>query len=712
MVVADLRHEGNKALQEGRPQEAISKYSEALKQEETAVLFANRAAAYAKIGRHELAAGDAKRSRELDPTYKKAWYREAKARMENFEIEGAEAVVRESGFDFDALLAAIAARGAKALAEPSIRHFAVMDELGTGNYSSIVMARRKVDGKVFAIKMIEKTEVEKIKKRHPNVENECVMEKRALLKLRHPNIVHLYATFQDYYALYYQMELCEEGEVWARLIAGEKQVPTYPSLARHWLNELVGATSYIHSMGMVHRDLKPENMMLKRGHLKLIDFGTAKDTVDTNLNGPEFVGTPEYMAPEMVDSKAADHRADWWAIGVVCFQLYTGTTPFRSRSPYFAFLKIRRGRARMPAALALDPLAADFVRRCVQVDPNNRFNPKGHALLGPFAQIPPLKELCVRYLRSGRELNALTKARATQFLLRTGELDLLRHFYYSPVDAKLLRADPYTRTYIGHTQEEQGLFERPFQFAIIVDPKGDHVVSAVNALRPAFVLVFGDADRTEMARIAVPTVFSRGTLDPETYEKNFGSKYYAFWCKGARFVVVDDLEDDEQRAFVDEELEINALGSHRVFFVSKRSPVSKPLDENDCDKKARWLFKLLKGRVDAWLCAAPARRKTQTFHPTDLDGFDVSSKKSKPPRTTFEKKKNDPSSPSSSSSSSEEEEDADPLKDATKFSVIATSSAQGAIADDERVPPGLALVSVYEGTFSYHFYDLDKLPLP
>jgi len=79
------------------------------------------------------------------------------------------------------------------------------------------------------------------------------------------------------------------------------------------------------------------------GHLKLIDFGTAKDLIQTDLNGPEFVGTPEYMSPNTVSSaKHSTIESDLWAVGVIAYQMWLGRTPYAAASPYLTFLKIKR----------------------------------------------------------------------------------------------------------------------------------------------------------------------------------------------------------------------------------------------------------------------------------------------------------------------------------------------------------------------------------
>lgn len=273
----------------------------------------------------------------------------------------------------------------------SIREFTKGRELGVGNFSEIVIATCKATGEQFALKIIEKKRAADLAKRqHPNVYNEIQMERRVMLERLPPqvNIVRMYHAFQDYNSIYYLMDLqLQGGHMWDSIRYQEKMVGCHRSLAKVYLAELIDAIEHMHSHGIVHRDLKPENVLLSdTGHVIVIDFGTAKDLIETDLNGPEFVGTPDFMSPEAVRGAGtmeeveeahergdygADHRADLWALGAVAFQLHTGMTPFWCPSPYLAFLKIKRGNLLRPWGIADDD-AWDFIRNLMQEEPSKR----------------------------------------------------------------------------------------------------------------------------------------------------------------------------------------------------------------------------------------------------------------------------------------------------------------------------------------------------
>jgi len=253
--------------------------------------------------------------------------------------------------------------------------------LGEGNFSRILHVMHRETGEHFALKVLEKAQVERVRKRHPNVANEISMERRVLSRLRHPNIIELYHAFQDYTSLYLLLEYCPGGEVWQRLQAdggGVASVGVPESLARFYARESINALSFLHSRGIVHRDVKPENMVLTaQGRLKLIDFGSAKDTIEPDLNGPEFVGTPEYMSPEASKSRKTLMEGDLWALGCCLYQFFVGLSPFRASSPYLVFLRSRRCHPRYPAVIP--PLARDLISRLLRKRAHERLGSFRHA---------------------------------------------------------------------------------------------------------------------------------------------------------------------------------------------------------------------------------------------------------------------------------------------------------------------------------------------
>ena len=232
--------------------------------------------------------------------------------------------------------------------KPKASEFTLGTCLGEGNFCRVHLGTHKQTGEQFAIKVMEKSKVEKLKKReHKNIMNEIFMERDVMKKMDHPNVGRLFYTYQDQYNLYFATELLPCGELWHKLMDGDFegcQVGLAVSQARFYAAEIVNALGYLRQCGIAHRDLKPENLMLTAsGHLKLIDFGTAKNLVDIKLNGPEFVGTAEYMAPEVFHNrgKPVDTRADLWSLGCIVYQLLSGETPFKTGSPYLTFKKAR-----------------------------------------------------------------------------------------------------------------------------------------------------------------------------------------------------------------------------------------------------------------------------------------------------------------------------------------------------------------------------------
>ena len=187
-----LKDDANRSLHEDRPQEALSLYTKAIGIQPSAVLYANRAAAQMRIGRLQKAIDDADEALKLDKTYAKAYYRKARALCDDKQYDAADRCLDEAfqnlppNDDYrrekerealEKLRDLVEQKRDEARGAPTAKHFEFLGELGTGNYSSVYEVSRKSDAQRFALKLVEKAQVDKIKRRHPNVHNEVKMEK-------------------------------------------------------------------------------------------------------------------------------------------------------------------------------------------------------------------------------------------------------------------------------------------------------------------------------------------------------------------------------------------------------------------------------------------------------------------------------------------------------------------------------------------------------
>ncbi|KAI9227783.1 MAG: phosphoinositide-dependent protein kinase 1 3-{5--1h pyrrol-3-Yl}-N-(2-piperidin-1-Yl-ethyl)-benzamide complex, partial [Piptocephalis tieghemiana] len=252
--------------------------------------------------------------------------------------------------------------------------------LGEGSYSTVLIAVEKSTGKEFAAKIIDKKHIIREKKT-----KYAEIEKRALNRLHHPSIVRLHYTFQDPYSLYFILDLARSGELltWIRKLGGFSTRVT-----QHYAAELIHATAYIHDHGIVHRDIKPENILLDENmHIKITDFGTAKlfDSPDcmsgmygegdrekgqAPIRASSFVGTAEYVSPELLKDKAVSCSSDWWALGCVIYQMLVGRPPFKAGNEYQTFQKILHLDYSFPSWFPED--AKDLVSSLLTLHPEAR----------------------------------------------------------------------------------------------------------------------------------------------------------------------------------------------------------------------------------------------------------------------------------------------------------------------------------------------------
>ena len=203
-------------------------------------------------------------------------------------------------------------------------HFNFLAVLGKGNFGKVMLAEAKSSKKLYAIKVlkkefiIENDEVESVKS-----------EKRVLLianKERHPFLVNLHACFQTETRVYFVMEYISGGDLMLHIQRGQFGLKR----AQFYAAEVCLALKYFHENGVVYRDLKLDNILLTLdGHIKIADYGLCKENMWYGSTTSTFCGTPEFMAPEILLDKKYGRAVDWWAFGVLIYQMLLQQSPFR-----------------------------------------------------------------------------------------------------------------------------------------------------------------------------------------------------------------------------------------------------------------------------------------------------------------------------------------------------------------------------------------------
>jgi serine/threonine protein kinase len=238
--------------------------------------------------------------------------------------------------------------------------------LGKGTYGTVVLVKHKDSGRLFAQKQLKKATLVVRKKLVEQTRTE-----RAILESvnRHPFVVKLFYAFQDHEKLYLILEYAQGGELFHHL-SMERMFPE--ETAAFYMAEMVLALEHLHkNLGVVYRDLKPENCLLDtEGHLLLTDFGLSKVATDDADKCNSFLGTVEYMAPEIIQGLEYGRAVDWWSLGALGHDLLTGSPPFTGNNNAKIQQKILHGKLQLPYFLGPD--AKDILTRLLRKDPKKR----------------------------------------------------------------------------------------------------------------------------------------------------------------------------------------------------------------------------------------------------------------------------------------------------------------------------------------------------
>ncbi|KAJ1876760.1 Serine/threonine kinase, partial [Coemansia sp. RSA 486] len=244
--------------------------------------------------------------------------------------------------------------------------FKFIKVLGKGNFGKVMLSEEKSTSKLYAIKVLKKEFI---------VENDefesTRSEKRVLLianKERHPFLIGLHSCFQTPNHIFFVMEYISGGD----LMMHVQKLGTFGERrAKFFACEVLLGLAYFHKAGIIYRDLKLDNILLdKEGHVKIADYGLCKENMGYGQTTITFCGTPEFMAPEIVLEQRYGRAVDWWAFGVLIYEMILGTSPFHGEDENEIFDSILEDEILYPVKMSRDSVF--ICQALLEKDPSKR----------------------------------------------------------------------------------------------------------------------------------------------------------------------------------------------------------------------------------------------------------------------------------------------------------------------------------------------------
>ena len=252
--------------------------------------------------------------------------------------------------------------------EPKIQDFEIIKELGVGSFGKVFLVTHKKTKAQYAIKAIDK-------KNKTNIEEKPYFRREIeiMYKVHHPNVVKLFGHFEDNDYCYFIMEYISKGNIYS-LIPKDRKKKLQSQVVASLMKDVISAVYYLHNMNppIIHRDIKPENVLLSEGLIgKLTDFGWSNYLQEENERYT-VCGTPIYLAPEIINETGHDERVDIWCIGVLLFELSTGSPPFLGNDIETLKNNINHLKINWPKDIGLD--VKNLIMKILKYDPKLRIS--------------------------------------------------------------------------------------------------------------------------------------------------------------------------------------------------------------------------------------------------------------------------------------------------------------------------------------------------